>query len=153
MERYTKHSTGMGLNSMVAKSKDEASTDVVKADFSHVNTWDDAFGEVGTPVYSADVFGDGFPLVEKEKLIGMEFVMLDFSYVKVGDSNKEYVNVRAMRRDGVKFCFNDGGTGVKAQCGEFEQQYGRRGGLVATRGLRVSRYMYEGDKAETYYFN
>jgi hypothetical protein len=154
MEGYTKHSTGMGLNSMVAKSKDEASTDVVKTDFSTVNSWEEAFDKVGVPVYSADIFGDGFPLIDKSKLLGLEFVMLDFSYVKASDvTEKVYVNVRAMRRDGVKFCFNDGGTGVMAQCAEFENQTGRRGGLVASRGLRVSRYTNEHGDAETYYFN
>lgn len=144
----------MGFNSMVAKSKDDTSAAVAKRDFSAVNTWDEAFNEVGMPVYSADVFGDGFPLIEKEKLLGLEFVVLDFSYVQAAEGSvKQYANIRCMRRDGVKFCFNDGGTGVMAQCAEFEEKYGRRGGLVASRGLRVSRYMYEGDKAETWYFN
>lgn len=139
---------------MVANTKAATSAEVAKKDFTDVVTWDDAFAAVGVPVYSADIFGDGFPLVDKEKLLGLEFVMLDFSYVKASEeSEKEYVNVRAMRRDGVKFCFNDGGTGVMAQCAEFEAQTGRRGGLVASRGLRVSRYIYNGDKATTFYFN
>lgn len=142
---------------MVAK-KNEKSTDVVKAkDWSSVTSWEAATAEFQYVADAADAFGDGVKLVkDKHTLIDQEFMVLEIREVQDKNTFAEYVNILAIARNGNKFCFNDGSTGVAQQARDWVQRTGQTGGIYCQRGLRVSEYEVEVDgrlqKAETFYF-
>lgn len=156
---------------MVAKGNGLATNDngaeepradiVVKTDWGTVNSWADVLAMFPEGLdTSTEVFGDGSELIEdKSLLIDKPFAVLEFRVVTDKDTLRDYVNVLVMLRDGNhKVRFNDGSTGVMAQCLEYERRTGRNGGILCAKGLRVSEYvkdMPDGTKqpAKTYYFN
>lgn len=154
---------------MVAKKQDIASDEspradiVVKTDWGMVTSWDDVlkhFAPAGGLVDAAEAFGDGSELIDdKELLIGKAFVVLEWRYIMDEESGREYANILVMLRDGnVKLRFNDGSTGVYAQCKDHEEKYGKTGGILCRKGLRKSEYTKElldgsRTKATTYYFS
>lgn len=105
----------------------------------------------GSVVEADQELGDGFTLInDKKSLIGVPMVFLEWDF-HAGDFGT-FVTVRAVTRvDGVtkKFIFNDGSTGIRETLQEFTAQTGRRGGLIARHGLRVSEYEFTNDKGET----
>jgi hypothetical protein len=144
---------------MVAKG--ERNSVEVSVDWGSVTSWEAAVSVIGDSniVPSTVAFGDGSVLLEdKDVLIGAEFMVLDWNYVKNKTTGEDaYVNVLVMNRAGSKVRFNDGGTGVFKQCKEFEAMHGRRGGVYCNKGLRRSDYQVDDGKgglmeATTYYF-
>lgn len=136
---------------------------VVKTDWSAVQNWDDVLAHFGATgiVDAAEAFGDGSTLLtsaEKELLVGKQFVVLEFRFITDETTNREYVNVLAMTRaDNAKFRFNDGSTGIYAQCKDYFEKTGFTGGIYCRTGLRKSEYIAElpdGSRtpATTYYF-
>lgn len=144
---------------MVSKSESKAVE--VRKDWSSVSSWEDAVAEFGGPngiTNAAEAFGDGSELLQKDALVGKEFMVLDWSYVTDLDTGREYVNVLVINRQGQKARFNDGSTGVYRQCKDYEDRYGgKQGGIYCPKGLRVSEYTTEVDgksqKARTFYFS
>lgn len=124
---------------MVAKKEAEVA---VRQDFSHVNSWDDAFAHFGSQVTNAaEAFGDGSVLVkDKMELVGKKFFILDWTYNKAGRGNQVYVNVLAIAENGNRFRFNDGSTGIRDQLMKYEDETGQRGGIMCSNGLRASEY-------------
>jgi len=142
---------------MVTKAESKAVE--VRKDWGSVSSWDDAVNEFGGQIVnSAEAFGDGSVLLQKDELVGKEFMVLDWDYVTDMDTQHEYVNVLVINRQGQKARFNDGSTGVYQQCKDYEDRYGgKHGGIYCTKGLRVSEYTVEIDgksqKARTFYFS
>ncbi len=124
-----------------------------------VDSWDAAVNAFPTIIPASVAFGDGSTMIENKKtLIGMEFIVLDWRFVVDSATNREYVNVLIMNRTGDKGRFNDGSTGIAEQCRQYEEAFGRRGGIHCQRGLRVSEYNYTNEKGEvslarTFYFD
>lgn len=148
---------------MVAKNSAQAhSTEVVKMDWSAVDSWEKAsayFQSQGIMIEdSVNVFGDGVKLVEKKDLVDREFILLETREVyskKTGEL--EYFNFLIMLRNGNKACFNDGSTGCMRQAQEYAEKNGNLPtGIYTQRGLRFSTYEVEVDgkpqEATTYYF-
>ncbi len=113
----------------------------------NIRSFEDAFALVEStygPVVTADTeLGDGFSLLEdkdKRRLVGVPIMFLSWSFTE-GDYQSEFVSARIVTKDGGKYVVNDGGTGICAQLREFTETHnGRRGGLLARRGLRSSDY-------------
>lgn len=148
---------------MVAKNSaqgDKTSTEVeVKTDWSGVDSWDKAIAHFkGDLAESTIVFGDGVKLIEKAKLEGVEFILLECREVwnrKTGE--RDYINFLVMGRNGAKACFNDGSTGCMAQADGYKQTRGAfPAGIYCEKGLRSSTYEVEVDgkiqEATTFYF-
>jgi hypothetical protein len=135
---------------------------VVKTDWAAISNWEDALSHFGPGelVESAEAFGDGSTLLsseEKDLLVGKQFIVLEFRFITDETTNREYVNVLGMTRDGGKFRFNDGSTGILQQCKAYFERTGYTGGIVCGKGLRKSDYIAElpdGTRtpATTFYF-
>lgn len=131
-----------------------------------INSFDDAIrllDETVGMVNIADVLGDGFTKIEKERLIDKEFVLLGYTFAKDttgnnadNDESKTFVICRVVLRDGRKLFFTDGSTGVMAQCRALADA-NIVGGIYVARGLRVSEYEIVVDgksqPASTFYFD
>ena len=99
----------------------------------------------GAVALSSDVLGDGFTLVEKDKLVGVPFVLVDYTvhtsktnFDENGDGLK-FVTVRCVTKEDKRVAFNDGSTGVAQQLRDLavREIYG---GIYVQNGLRASEY-------------
>jgi hypothetical protein len=140
---------------------------VSNAQLKAVNDFEDAlalvkevYGESAVELAS-EALGDGFALTDnKEQFVGvpMVFVKWVFSpgtYVdqKTGEK-RGFVSCRVATPGG-KFIINDGSTGLFEQLKQYTADHeGQQGGLVAQKGLRVSRYSNEfTTDGETFYID
>lgn len=111
----------------------------------------------GAVLESSALFGDGAEFIkDKDKLIGIPFMILEWHFVIDKETNREYVNVLVMNQVGEKARFNDGSTGVRDQLKKVHEEYGIIG-IFCKFGLRKSSYMKEvngkPEKATTYYLS
>lgn len=106
---------------------------------------------------ASDVLSDGFELSkDKEGLVGIEFVIVDWRFTEsdaYGDEG-EFVTVRLITAQNAKLIINDGSTGIMKQLKGIDQE----GVLYVKNGLRVSEYEYtdakgKKSKARTYYLS
>ena len=112
---------------------------------------------------SSEVLGDGFTLVEKDKLLGVPFVLIDYTvhtsktnFDENGEGLK-FVTARCVTEGDKRVAFNDGSTGVAQQLCDLSAR-GIHGGIYVQNGLRVSEYEAIDDKgrkssASTYYLS
>ena len=94
--------------------------------------------------------GIGLEVVEKEQLVGVEMILLEWRF-NSGDFGP-FVSVTAMTKDNRKLVFNDGSTGIFSQLEEIADT-GKTGNIYLRKGLRKSTYdnpQGEG-KSTTYY--
>lgn len=138
--------------------------------FKEITSFDDAlalakevYGDESV-VLASDAIGDGFALLDKDQkgtLVGTPMIFLKWAlsegdYVDQETGEKgEFAVVRAVTKDNKKIVFLDGGTGIVQQLKMFEaDNFGRQGGLVAQKGLRVSEYDHpQYGKSKTYYID
>ena len=117
----------------------------------------------GAVALSSEVLGDGFTLVEKDKLVGVPFVLIDYTVhtsTTNFDENGEglkFVTVRCVTQEDKRVAFNDGSTGVARQLRDLAARE-IYGGIYVQNGLRVSEYEVTDDKgrkssATTYYLS
>lgn len=111
----------------------------------------------GAVLSSSNLFGDGAEFIkDKNVMVGVAFIILDFRFVVDPDTEREYVSVLVMNGEGKKARFNDGSTGVYAQLKKVHEEYGVIG-ITCKNGLRKSDYAVEIDgkkeKAVTYYLS
>ena len=117
----------------------------------------------GAVARSSEVLGDGFTLVEKDKLVGVPFVLIDYTVHTSStnfDENGEglkFVTVRCVTEEDKRVAFNDGSTGVARQLRDLavREIYG---GIYVQNGLRASEYEVTDTKgrkssATTYYLS
>ena len=99
----------------------------------------------GTVQLSSEVLGDGFTLVEKDKLVGVPFVLIDYTVhtsTTNFDENGEglkFVTVRCVTEEDKRVAFNDGSTGVARQLRDLAARE-IYGGIYVQNGLRASEY-------------
>lgn len=128
---------------------------VVKADdFDAMlpDSWESALAameSIGATISRSDEdLADEFPLIDKERLVNVECMFLTWS---ISMPNSEsygtpYIVVRGIRRDGRRFRFTDGSTGICAQLMKLTEKRIREGfavpnaGLQCVTGLRKSEY-------------
>ena len=117
----------------------------------------------GAVALSSEVLGDGFTLVEKDKLLGVPFVLIDYTVHTSStnfDENGEglkFVTVRCVTQEDKRVAFNDGSTGVARQLRDLAARE-IYGGIYVQGGLRSSEYEVTDDKgrkssATTYYLS
>lgn len=143
--------------------KDIARKGPSSAQLSDIGSFDDAlklaremYGEAAV-VAAADVIGDGFRLLDnKDQLIEVPFLALAWDFHQ-GDHG-EFVSVKVVTRDGLKFVLNDGSTGIRDQLMQYSADKSQYGGLFCMKGLRRSDYTFEDENGEekaarTYYID
>ena len=117
----------------------------------------------GAVALSSDVLGDGFTLVEKDKLLGAPFLLVNYTVHTSStnfDENGEglkFVTVRCVTQEDKRVAFNDGSTGVAQQLRDLATRE-IYGGIYVQNGLRASEYEVLDDKgrkssATTYYLS
>lgn len=111
----------------------------------------------GAVLSSGNLFGDGAEFIkDKNVMVGIPFMILDFRFITDPDTEREYVSVLVMNGAGEKARFNDGSTGIYAQLKQVHAEYGVIG-ITCKNGLRKSDYAVEIDgkkeKAVTYYLS
>ena len=112
--------------------------DVEAANIDSVTDLEAMFADQGGVI---EFKGSVFDVVDKETLIGKPFNIVDirFYHGSYGDA----CAVLALTENGDKVVFNDGSTGIYAQCKRMVSHVGRRGGFACPKGLRVSRYEWQ----------
>lgn len=115
---------------------------------------------------AAGVLADEWPLLEKKVLVNIPFVLATWTVSKPGeaDNGGQYIVCRGITKDGRRFRFADGSTGIFKQLSKLTFERVQAGstspnaGLLVNGGLTVSQYDYTDDKgkttkAETYYLS
>ncbi len=122
------------------------------------------FASLGVDVASVDDGIISLEVVDKETLIGKPFLMESWRFNDAGKFGT-FVSVVAMDKDGNRFVFNDGSTGVAVQLAELSTYREAHGhplpyaGRMVKHGLRVSEYDYTDENtgkvtpAKTFYLN
>ena len=131
---------------------------------SEIGSLDDArkaLQAAGIEIESASDYGTGFVMVEKDSLLGVPFLALQWKFAE-GDFGS-FVVVHAITAKNEKVVFTDGSTGIKDQFYGISEKRLSRGasnpyaGLAVEQGLRKSDYEVEVNgkpsKATTYYLS
>jgi hypothetical protein len=88
--------------------------------------------------------GSPYEVVDKESLIDIPMVVLDYKFTP-GKFGEDFVSVVAITENDKRVVFNDGGTGVRAQFEHMATQNPRRFGIHLPNGLRKSTYPIDKD--------
>lgn len=84
--------------------------------------------------------GSDYDLVKKDQLEDVPFAIVNIRFYK--GTFGEACAVMAITEDNRKVVFNDGSSGVFAQCEAMVKRTRRRGGFMCPNGLRASHYTY-----------
>lgn len=129
--------------------------------WGQIDTMQDAHAALeaayGAVLSSSKLFGDGSDFIrDKDMLVGVPLMILDWRFITDEETGREYVNVLVMNQQGNKARFNDGSTGVYEQLKSVTEDYGVIG-ITCKFGLRKSEYTTEingkKEKAVTYYLS
>lgn len=133
-------------------------------------TWDDLralLSHSGIDVgIAADELADEWPQVEKKTLINKTLMLATWTISEPGkgDFEGQFIVVRGMTKDGQRFSFADGSTGIYRQLVRLTETRVKNGaatpnaGLYVPGGLTVSEYEHTDEKgkktkAQTYYLS
>lgn len=111
-------------------------------DLAAVKTFDEAMklaAQAHGGLLDSVELGDGFSILEdKQKLVGVPFVIVEWEHGKNVTMGEKFVIVRLVTQANQKFIITDGSTGIMRQ---LETMPGnRRGGIFCREGLRASVY-------------
>ena len=129
-----------------------------------------ALDAAGVAYESISDYGTGFFVVDKERLVTVPFVILEWRF---NESKEHYdannmplvfVSAAVVTEGGDKFIINDGSTGIRQQLQAItarrrENNHATpQNGLVVPHGLTVSQYLYtdasgKSSTARTYYLS
>jgi hypothetical protein len=123
-----------------------------------------ALEDAGVGYESISDYGTGFTVIDKERLVGVPFVALEWRFNASDMSEAGFVSVAVVTKHGEKFVINDGSTGIREQLQNITALRATRNhktpqaGLLVPGGLTVSSYTYTDDKgkqipARTYYLD
>lgn len=110
-------------------------------------------------------YGTGFEIVkDKNVLIGVDFVILDWRFTDSSKFEGDFVSAMVVAKDGRKLIVNDGSTGIRDQLRFVTSERVRKdhpnpqSGLLVRGGLTRSDYTYQDVKgkssaASTYYLS
>lgn len=107
--------------------------------------------EFGGEIYTTDMLGDGFTLLDsknKTQLVGVPFIILSATisqskeFKNEDGSPAEFASCKIVTKDGRKLILNDGSSGISEQIATLWRMEPRSKGkpLFSARGLRVSEY-------------
>jgi len=138
-------------------SSKASETAVSGIDWAKIDNLADARAAMKLVVKSSDVLGDGAEFItDKNKLVEVPFLILDWKFIVDEETQREYVNVLIMGASGDKARFNDGSTGIYAQLKQVSDNVGKVG-IEVKQGLRRSDYVKvingKNEKATTYYLS
>lgn len=96
---------------------------------------------------AADVLADEWPEIEKKRLVNVPFLAVTWS-ISAPESSEtgQYIVVRGMTKDGKRFRFADGSTGIMRQLVKLTKERkdanhpAQNAGLLCEMGLSVSKY-------------
>jgi hypothetical protein len=146
---------------MVTKASESAQSKTPVAETAPTINWatitdlSEARAALGVVFNASDILGDGSEFItDKNRLVGVSFLVCDWRFIIDEKTQREYVNVMVMNERGDKARFNDGSTGIYAQLKSVTEQAGVVG-IACKGGLRRSDYTTEvngkAEAATTYY--
>ena len=113
---------------------------------------------LGTVVEDFSEYGSGFDLVDKDTLVGVPMMIVEWKMIRSDKvvEGGQFVAVSAITSDDKKVVFVDGGTGVMEQLAHVSLSReekgvpveGRNRGLIARKGLRSSSYQVADNKGK-----
>lgn len=109
--------------------------------------------------HASGVLADEWPLVEKKRLVNVPFILATWTVSKADDPNNagsgQYIVCRGMTKDGKRFRFADGSTGIMAQLVKLTKERIADGGysapnagLLVPAGLTASEYSFIDEKGK-----
>lgn len=114
-----------------------------------------ALGAVTTAEDWAD-YGTGFDLLDnKDRLVGVPFVIVEWRFTKSQQYAQTFVSAMIVDEKDNRFILNDGSTGICAQLRSVTDRRIARGdafpqaGLIVRKGLRRSNYKVAGTDKDT----
>jgi hypothetical protein len=120
-----------------------------------------ALDTAGFSYESISDYGTGFRVIEKDKVIGVPFIVMEWRFNE-GDFG-EFCSAAIVTKNGDKFVINDGSTGIRLQLQMVtaariaQGKVNPQAGLMVPNGLTVSSYETEIDgkmtKARTFYLS
>lgn len=119
-------------------------TDSILANLTDFNSAKETIASAGVNLESFEDYGTGFKVVDKDTLIGVEMILLEWRF-SVGDYGK-FASVAAITKHGEKVIFNDGSTGIREQLEMVTAQRNDKGhptpqaALYVENGLTRSDY-------------
>lgn len=100
-----------------------------------------------TPDSAAEVLADEWPLVEKDSLVNVPFLLVQWAVSNPESSeNGQYIVARGMTKENKRFRISDGSTGICQQLVSLTLDRMKNGhpapnsGLLCEKGLRKSDY-------------
>lgn len=88
--------------------------------------------------------GSAYSVLDKDKLIGVPFMIADVRFWHSDKYDREAVSVMLLTKTTIEdkdhFVINDGSTGIYEQVKQMVQSSGRKAGIMCPNGLRVSEY-------------
>lgn len=100
----------------------------------------------------AEIRGSLFPVVEKEQMLKVPFIICDFQWTTDPETKQEYVSLHVIDKENERHTINDGGTGIFKQMKQWEHDMPERKTMIdCPNGLRKSAYIakYKGVNKET----
>lgn len=101
--------------------------------------------EAGLAAVDVSDYGTGVELLDKNgknRLVGVEFLILDWQW-RTGDFAEEgYVSLTLMTKDGSKYVLNDGSTGIREDVRRLERKIGGKAIVKVGKGLSRGDYTY-----------
>lgn len=129
-------------------------TDTVLAKITSFEDAMAALNSAGIVVESSDEYGNGFQVVDKDLLVGVNFVILEWRFNEGSFGDRQFVSASCVTEDNRKVVINDGSSGVAAQLARITDSRRERkiansqSGLVVKGGLIKSEYYYREETKE-----
>jgi hypothetical protein len=118
----------------VQQSNSPAVPEYVPTSFAEARARLEAIGE-------AELKGSIFPVVDKEVLLKVPFIVLDYQWNKDKDTGNPFVSLHVIDSTDQRWCVNDGGTGIFKQMQQWEHDFPERRSMIdIPNGLRKSDY-------------
>lgn len=123
-----------------------------------------ALENAGVAYNSISDYGTGFTVIDKEKVVGVPFVVVEWRFNASALNDDGFVSAAIVTKHGDKFIINDGSSGMRKQFREITDRRNAakhptpQNGLLVPGGLTVSNYEYEDSDgkrrpARTYYLD
>lgn len=135
------------VSTEIAKPNNSATvfTDDTLATMTDFNSVKAIFDSAQVAIESFDEYGTGFKVVEKDTLIGVPMILVEWRFNN-GKYGEVFVSVAAVTKHNEKVIFNDGSTGIRQQLQTVTRQRTEKqhstpqAGLLVENGLTRSDY-------------
>lgn len=112
-------------------------------ELSAIQSFEDAArlaNDTGNLINAAEDIGTGFAVVDKDLLVGVEFIMVNARKNVDNATGRPFWTLHCVTKDGRKVIINDGSTGIAQQLDVLGQKRANVFPMYVPKGLRKSEY-------------